>query len=332
VSRFFTLACSLAISASVVHAEWPIPTTDGTTWQYALTSEEESGPGTLTRRVSVPKDFDEQNALRIETAINGVIQSTEFLKSDGQAILKTARRGAAGSTEAFDPPVTILPADLSFGAEWNYRGPLAGLDINLPLKIVGEGEIEVPAGKFRALHFRGERRDSFYTVADSWFVRGIGSIKETVAQRGPSGELLTRQTIELVKLPAPHSAEPTVEKKKLEASVSTSSKGDPLSVISADALQIVARWRGHGLRKNAKIRAVWIAQDTGVAPIDFKVDEATAIAPVAGAFGKFTLSRPADGWATGKYRVEFYVDNELTETVDLTIIAAPVRSRPATDF
>jgi hypothetical protein len=315
-----------------VHAEWPIPTTDGTTWQYALTSEEESGPGTLTRRVSVPKDFDEQNVLRIETSINGVIQSTEFLKSDGQAILKTARRGAAGSTEAFDPPVTILPADLSFGAEWNYRGPLAGLDINLPLTIVGEGEIEVPAGKFRALHFRGERRDSFYTVADSWFVRGIGSIKETVAQRAPSGELLTRQTIELVKLPAPHSAEPTVEKKKLEASVSTSSKGDPLSVISADALQIVARWRGHGLRKNAKIRAVWIAQDTGVAPIDFKVDEATAIAPVAGAFGKFTLSRPADGWATGKYRVEFYVDNELTETVDLTIIAAPVRSRPAADF
>ncbi|PYI75174.1 MAG: hypothetical protein DMF04_10985 [Verrucomicrobia bacterium] len=123
-----------------------------------------------------------------------------------------------------------------------------------------------------------------------------------------------------------------MEKKKLEASVSTSSKGDPLSVISADALQIVARWRGHGLRKNAKIRAVWIAQDTGVAPIDFKVDEATAIAPVAGAFGKFTLSRPADGWATGKYRVEFYVDNELTETVDLTIIAAPVRSRPTTDF
>ncbi|PYI75175.1 MAG: hypothetical protein DMF04_10990 [Verrucomicrobia bacterium] len=134
-----------------MYAEWPIPTADGTTWQYALTSEEESGPGTLTRRVSVPKDFDEQNALRIETAINGVIQSTDFLKNDGKAILKTARRGAAGNTEAFDPPVIILPTDLSFGAKWNYRGPLAGLDIDLPLKIMGESEIEVPAGKFRAL-------------------------------------------------------------------------------------------------------------------------------------------------------------------------------------
>lgn len=323
---------SLVALASVVYAEWPIPTADGTTWQYALTSEGETGPGTLTRRVLVAKDLDEQNALRIETAINGVIQSTEFLRSDGKAVLKTARRSAAGNTEAFDPPVTILPADLSFGAEWNYRGSFAGLDINLPLKIVGQGEIEVPAGKFRALHIRGEKRDSLYTMADSWFVRGIGSIKETVAQRGPSGDLLTRYTIELLKLPARESAESLVEKKKLEASVSTSSNGDPLTVISADALQIVARWRGHGLRKNAKIRAVWIAQDTGVAPIDFKVDEATAIAPVAGAFGKFTLSRPSDGWATGKYRVEFYVDNELTESVDLRIIPAAARSRSTTDF
>jgi len=94
----------------------------------------------------------------------------------------------------------------------------------------------------------------------------------------------------------------------------------------------VARWRGHGLRKNARVRAVWIAQDTSVAPIDFKVDEATAIASVSSAFGKFTLSRPADGWATGKYRVEFYVDDALTETVDLTIAPSPPPPRPALDF
>ncbi|PYM10159.1 MAG: hypothetical protein DMF15_03030, partial [Verrucomicrobia bacterium] len=130
---------------------------------------------------------------------------------------------------------------------------------------------------------------------------------------------------------AQHQAEPT-EKKKLEASVSTSSNGDPLNVISADALQIVARWRGHGLRRNARVRAVWIAQDTGVAPVDFKVDEATAIAPIGGAFGKFTLSRPPDGWATGKYRVEFYVDDELIETVDLTITPSSPRSRSVLDF
>jgi len=329
MSRFCAILFGVVIGASVAQAEWPIPTADGTTWQYALTREGETEPETLTRQVFAPRNADEQNTLRVETAINGVVHSTEFFKNDGQAVLTSAHRGESGNTETFDPPITILPVDLSLGAEWKYRGPVAGLDLNLLLKIVGEAEIEVPAGRFRALHFRGEKNDGLFTVADFWFVRGVGSIKETVTQRSPGGDLLSRNTIELVKLPALHQAEPM---KKLEASVSTSSNGDPVNVISDDALQIVARWRGHGLRRNARIRAVWIAQDTGVAPIDFKVDEATAIAPIGGAFGKFTLSRQPDGWATGKYRVEFYVDDELTERVDLTITPSSPRSRSALDF
>src|SRR5213592_850856 len=330
MSRFCAILLGVVVGASVAQAEWPIPTADGTTWQYALTREGETEPETLTRQIFAPRNADEQNTLRIETAINGVVHSTEFFKNDGQAVLTTAHRGESGNTEAFDPPITILPGDLSFGAEWRYRGPVAGLDLNLPLKIVGEGEIEVPAGKFRALHFRGEKNDGLFTVAEFWFVRGIGSIKEMVTQRGPSGDLISRNSIELAKLPA--LSRTKSEQKKLEASVSTSGDGDSLDVISADALQIVARWRGHGLRKNARIRAVWIAQDTGVAPVDFKVDEATAVAPISNAFGKFTLSRPSDGWATGKYRVEFYVDDELTDRVDLTITPSEPRPRSPQDF
>ena len=330
MSRFFAVLFGVVLGVAAARAEWPIPTADGTIWQYVLTREGEGRPGTLTRQIFAPKDPRGGDALRIETAVNGATHSTEFLKNEGKTILATAFRNGNGETQTFDPPVIILPGDLNFGAEWNYRGPVAGLDLNLPLKIIGEGEIEVPAGKFRALHFHGEKNDGLLTVADFWFVRGIGSVKEMVTQRGPSGDLLSRNSIELAKLPAVSQTKP--ELKKLEASVSTSSDGDPLDVVSADALQIIARWRGHGLRKNARIRAVWIAQDTGVAPVDFKIDEATAVAPISTAFGKFTLSRPSDGWATGKYRVEFYVDGELTETVDLTIIPAEPRSRSRKDF
>jgi hypothetical protein len=330
VSRFFAVLFGLLLGSAAARAEWPIPTADGTIWQYVLTREGEDRPGTLTRQVFAPKNPAEQNALRIETAVNGATHSTEFLKNEGKTILATAFRSAKGETQTFDPPVTILPGDLNFGAEWNYRGPVAGLDLNLPLKIVGESEIEVPAGKFRALHFRGEKNDTLFTVADFWFVRGVGSVKEMVTQRGPGGDLLSRNSIELAKLPALPQTKP--ELKRLEASVSTSGNGDPLNVVSADALQIVARWQGHGLRKKSKIRAVWIAQDTGVAPVDFKVDEATAVAPLSNAVGKFTLSRPSDGWATGKYRVEFYVDGELTDTVDLTIIPSEPRARAPQDF
>ena len=111
------------IGASVTQAEWPIPTADGTTWRYAFTREGETEPGTLTRQVFAPKNPEEQNILRIETAINGIAHSTEFLKNESNAILATAYRVQGGKTEAFDPAITILPADLNLGTEWNYHGP-----------------------------------------------------------------------------------------------------------------------------------------------------------------------------------------------------------------
>src|SRR5438270_13274183 len=228
MSRFCAILFWIMIGGSVTQGEWPIPTTDGTTWRYAFTREGETEPGTLTRQVFAPKNPNEQNVLRIETAINGIAHSTEFLKNESNAILATAYRVQGGKTEALDPPMTILPPDLNFGAEWNYRGLIAGLGLNLSIEIIVEGDIEVPAGKFRALHFRGEKNEGLLTVADFWFVRGVGSIKETVTQRSPSGDLLSRNTIELLNLPARQQSEPIAEKKKLEASVSTSSDGDPL--------------------------------------------------------------------------------------------------------
>src|SRR5436305_11189584 len=133
MSRFCAILFGVVIGASVAQAEWPIPTADGTTWQYSLTREGETEPETLTRQVFAPGNADEQNTLRIETAINGVVHSTEFFKNDGQAILTTAHRGESGNTETFNPPVTILLGDLSFGAAWKCAEPVAGIQLNLPL-------------------------------------------------------------------------------------------------------------------------------------------------------------------------------------------------------
>ena len=49
------------------------------------------------------------------------------------------------------------------------------------------------------------------------------------------------------------------------------------------------------------------------------IDEATTSATAPDSHGIFTLARPEDGWAPGDYRVEFYVDDALTETVKLKI-------------
>ena len=80
------------------------------------------------------------------------------------------------------------------------------------------------------------------------------------------------------------------------------------------------RWTGEQLPVSGTVRVVWIAEDVGdVAPANFIVDQMATIvdAPQSGA--QFTLSRPKDGWAAGKYRVDLYLDDQLVQSVKVTI-------------
>jgi hypothetical protein len=88
-----------------------------------------------------------------------------------------------------------------------------------------------------------------------------------------------------------------------------------------DTPQIYARWQGHRLRKGAKLRAVWIAENIGADALpDYKADEASTVAESPTAHGAFILSRPEEGWVLGDYRAEFYVDDVLAETIKLKIV------------
>jgi len=316
-------AVLLISSCWTARAEWPFPNADGTLWRYRLTTEPNGSSAVLLRRISAPESDLNQKMLAVETSIDGVASSTELLKSDGNALLAISRRTADGKVAIFDPPATVLPDNLESGATWNTRAEIAGVQVSLPARIVGEESIQLPAGTFRAWRVHGEQGGTISTVVDRWFVRQIGWVKESVTQRSPTGELLLRNTLELIALPSVSpeiSSSPTPELKKLEGSVSTSTEGDPLTTVSADALQIVARWRVHGALTKSKVRAVWIAEDAGeIVPAEYKVDEATAMVTSPEATGTFTLERPDDGWAPGKYRVDFYVGNVLAETVKLTI-------------
>ena len=108
--------------------------------------------------------------------------------------------------------------------------------------------------------------------------------------------------------------------KLLTVEVSSDPEGGLKTEFGSDVSNIYVRWHGHGLPENATVRVAWIAEDVGdlVEP-NFIVDETETAASAPDASARFTLSRPPDGWAEGKYRVEFYVNDALTETVKVTI-------------
>jgi len=103
--------------------------------------------------------------------------------------------------------------------------------------------------------------------------------------------------------------------------VSDAPGGGSKTQFKSDVPNIYVRWHGHDLPEGAHVRVAWVAEDVGdlVEP-NFIVDETETIAPGPNASARFTLGRPPDGWADGKYRLEFYIDGMLTETVRVTIL------------
>ena len=102
--------------------------------------------------------------------------------------------------------------------------------------------------------------------------------------------------------------------------VSSDPAGGLKTEFKSNVANIYVRWHGHDLPEGARVRVAWVAEDVGdlVEP-NFIIDETETVAAAPDASARFTLGRPPDGWAEGKYRVEFYVDDILAETVRVTI-------------
>lgn len=124
------------------------------------------------------------------------------------------------------------------------------------------------------------------------------------------------------------SAEPAVSpeekaaapSKKLTVEVSSDPAGGLKTEFKSNVANIYVRWHGHDLPEGARVRVVWVAEDVGdlVEP-NFVIDETETVAAAPNASARFTLGRPSDGWAEGKYRVEFNIDDLRVETVKVTI-------------
>ena len=343
----------LSLVAARAQAEPLLPTAEGTTWQYE-TSEELGGPSAAPlATASVIVRVGRQNLggkdfIKLETVTDEVLTRSELMTLDEHGWVCHFRAGKDGRMAKLDPPQTIIPATIKAGDSWDSDGEVAGMEMRQHFVVGNEESVTVAAGTFRAFHIHCEDSSVMSAKLDRWFMPGVGLIKETTVVRGPTGGLLQRTTLELQKRPeviAPPSPQPTpspsptkatptppirgpaVETdptqagKRLSVEVSTDPSGGSKNEFKSDTQNIYVRWHGHGLPKDARVRVAWIAEDVGdlVEP-NFVIDETESVAPAPDASARFTLGRPPDGWAEGKYRVEFYVNDELEETVRVTIV------------
>ena len=323
--------CS-ALAASLV------PTAPGTSWRYNMTEEVGRGFNVsgvkadadgkirlpVLYRLEGTENVDGKDLLKFEMHRAGIITNTDLLSVDDHGIFCWARINLDGELVKFNPPQTMIAAPLKKGAAWDFNGQAGDLKVQQHYDVVGEENIGVPAGKFQAFRIHGEQTSPNRMTIDRWFAPGVGIVKDVTTTQDAKGDLLQRISLELVESPK-IVERPEVKSdatpKQLAVSLAKDRFGKPTTTFSSNTPEIYARWQGQRLRQGASVKAVWIAQNISEdLPQDYKVDEASVVAEAPTARGAFTLARPEDGWMPGDYRVEFYVDNVLVETLKMKIV------------
>jgi hypothetical protein len=346
--RILSLTVALFLATIALRAEPLLPTASGTSWQYD--SKEEFGGPIADRPVEAvvtvragTQLFEGRQFVKFETFSGDALTGAELVSVSDGALLREARRGKDGKLAKLDPPQIILPAALKVGDTWDSEDEVLGNPMQQHFAVVAEEPISVPAGRFRAFHLHCEDSSTLAIKLDRWVVPGTGFVKEVATVRGPTGGLLQRLTRELRKAPeaarpsptaTPASTTPVPQSaaaaatpdtnqspvKKLTVEVSGEPGGGLKTEFKSDAPNIYVRWHGHYLPVGATVRVAWVAEDVGdLVDPNFIVDETESVAPTPDASARFTLGRPPDGWAEGKYRLEFYVNDELVETIKVTI-------------
>lgn len=313
-----------------------IPTDTGMTWSYLMTQELGDGvrlPGAAENddqtvrsnvlyRLEGTQDLEGSPVLKFEMHRDGLVTNTDLMTVDDAGIHCLARVGPDGDLIPLHPSQTMVAAPLRDGLTWDFNGKAGATDVRQHYHVVGEEDLTVPAGRFRAFHIHGEQTQPDAMTIERWFVQGTGIIKDVTTMRNKDGDILQRIELQLKEKPKIAPRPEVKPQKKFSAGVSTEPIGNYATEFSTETPKIYARWQGHGLRNQARVRVLWIAEDVGdVAPANYTIDEASAAATNPEARGVFTLSRPEAGWAAGRYRVEFYLDDQLVETVKLKISA-----------
>src|SRR5438874_3834792 len=159
-----------------------------------------------------------------------------------------------------DLPQTMVASPLGSATKWDFDSAISGEKLHQHYQGAGEENVDVPAGKFRALHIHGEQTVPGRMIIDRWFVPGTGIIKDVTETQSETHELLRRISLELSDgpkiLPRPE-IKPQAPGNKLTANVATQAIGESATTFHSTTPKIYARWQGRELHYQAKIRVLW---------------------------------------------------------------------------
>jgi hypothetical protein len=95
--------------------------------------------------------------------------------------------------------------------------------------------------------------------------------------------------------------------------------GAAKKVFTPDTAQIFLAASLADVKPGSKLKGVWIAEKTEVAPPDYPIDSTEMTVGSLMNRATFSLSKPTAGWPAGDYRVELFIDGKPAGTVRFSV-------------
>jgi len=160
------LVPALAFAAPVPKAKDALPpfaTTEGDTLEYEYSTRGKPHAWYTERVTGAEKQKDGSAHVTIRTAVTGgETFSTTFAVSG--TVLSTVAKGQDQLTK----PSRVLKLPLAVGAKWE--------ELNEKYEVTAEEEVEVPAGKFKAVKVEKTTSEGTWRT---WYAPGVGIVKMT---------------------------------------------------------------------------------------------------------------------------------------------------------
>ena len=183
ISLFVLLALVLASpspsAAPIKEKEKPktpdyYPLKAGSKWHYKV----EADTGTTTTvvvHVAKIEKIDDVPLARLEASIDGSVSMTEHLRSTDKGVFRHRFNGVEAS-----PPLCVLRYPVKKDDSWEQEVKAGKEELKMKSR-VGTEDVEVPAGKFKAITVESTgTAGGRMIISTCWYADSVGMVKQVV--------------------------------------------------------------------------------------------------------------------------------------------------------
>ena len=130
-----------------------------------------------------------KDGVEVTTEFAGGAESVKGVTTDPATTVRLTDKGIFLLTHGrttYDPPLMVLPSPFKPGMCWQTPKEASAIDVPVKWTAAKEEEVEVPAGKFKAVRVEGvAERDGVTVRRTEWHAPGVGTVK--VVTTGSNG-------------------------------------------------------------------------------------------------------------------------------------------------